>query len=67
MLYSCVHYVYAYVSTQTSVRASRTRGESVLQSMAKATEEMVKRKDPKAEPQKKGEALDAQSSKVQNV
>lgn len=33
--------------------------------MAKATVEMVKRKDPKAVPQKKGEALDAQYSKVQ--
>ena len=37
----------------------------MLQSMAKATVEMVKRKDPKAVPQKKGEALDAQYSKVQ--
>lgn len=56
--------LYTRVYAQTSVRSSSTRGESVLQSMAKATEEMVKRKDIKADTQKKGEALDAQSSKV---
>lgn len=50
--------------SQTSVKPSGARSEGVLQSMAKATGEMVKRKDPKGGHQKKGEALDAQCSKV---
>lgn len=62
-----LHVLYTHVSTQTCLKASRTRGGSVLQSMANATEEIVKRKDPKTDPHKKGEASDAQSSKVQNV
>lgn len=50
--------------SQTSVKPSGARSEGVLQSMAKATGEMVKRKDPKAGQQRKGEALDVQCSKV---
>lgn len=60
-----LHALYTLIPSQTSVKASCTRNESVLQSMAKATEEMVKKKDPKAGHQKKGEALDTQCSKVQ--
>ena len=50
--------------SQTSVKPSGARSEGVLQSMAKATGEMVKRKDPKAGHQRKGEASDVQCSKV---